>query len=78
MALGVTLTVPAGQEAIGVYDAAGGVPVSIEDDPYLLSDGRSLVSPLPVKVVEGAVYTDSLGNAQTALAVTGLPEPEEE
>lgn len=76
--LGVTLNVPNGQEATGVYEDASGVDVFVTDDPYLTDDGRGLQSPLPVKVVEGATFADSMGNAQTALAVSGLPEPEED
>lgn len=76
--LGITLVVPAGQEAIGVYEDENGAEVFETDAPYLLTDGRSLAAPLPVKIVEGETYTDSLGNAQTALGVSGLPEPEED
>lgn len=76
--LGISFIVPAGQEATGVYEDTAGVEVFETDAPYLLSDGKSLAAPLPVKVVEGATFTDSMGNAQTALAVSGLPEPEED
>ena len=75
--LGVTLTVPAGQSAIGVYEDAAGVQVFETDEPYLLSDGRSLEAPLPIFDAGGSVFQDSMGNAQTALAVTGLgPAPQ--
>lgn len=76
--VGITFIVPAGQEATGVYEDAAGVDVFETDVPYLLSDGKSLAAPIPVKVVEGATFTDSMGNAQTAIAVSGLPEPEED
>ena len=76
--LGITFIVPDGQEAIGVYEADGGAEVFETDSPYLLSDGVTLQPPLPVKVVTGPTFTDSMGNAQTALAVSGLPEDEGE
>lgn len=78
--LGITFTVPDGQEATGVYEAENGTVVFETDAPYLLEDGRSLQSPLPVKIVSGPTFTDSMGSAQSALAVSGLvpPEPEEE
>lgn len=78
--LGITFTVPDGQEATGVYEATGGVEVFQTDGPYTLSDGASLQPPLPVKIVSEPIFTDSMGNAQSALAVSGLapPEPEEE
>lgn len=76
--LGITFIVPDGQEATGVYEADGGAEVFETDSPYLLSDGVTLQPPLPVKVVTGPTFTDSMGNAQTALAVSGLPEDEGE
>jgi len=76
--LGITFIVPDGQEATGVYEADGGAEVFETDSPYLLSDGVTLQPPLPVKVVTGPTFTDSMGNAQTALAVSGLPEDEVE
>lgn len=78
--LGVTFTVPDGQEATGVYEAESGTVVFETDAPYMLEDEKSLQPPLPVKIVSGPIFTDSMGNAQTALAVSGLapPEPEEE
>lgn len=78
--LGVTFIVPNGQEATGVYEDENGVAVFETDEPYLLDDDVSLQHPLPVKVVSVPIFTDSMGNAQKALDVTGLapPEPEEE
>ncbi len=70
--LGVTLTVPAGQAAIGVYEDAAGIPVFETDAPYLLSDGRSLEAPMPVFDAGGPVFQDAMGNAQSALVVNGL------
>lgn len=78
--LGVTFIIPDGQEATGVYEDENGIAVFETDEPYLLDDDVSLQHPLPVKVVSDPIFTDSMGNAQKALAVTGLipPEPEEE
>lgn len=74
--LGITFVVPAGQEAVGVYEVEGGVEVFETDTPYLLIDGMALMPPLPVFDAGGAIFTDSMGNAQRALGVTGL-DPEE-
>ncbi len=70
--IGVTFVVPENQEAIGVYESENGIEVFETDAPYLLSDGKSLVNPLPVKVVDGPVFLDAMGNAQAAMAVSGL------
>ena len=57
--------------AIGIIEAANGSPVrqdasgadaEVKTGPYLLSDGVSLVQPIPVVVVEGESYTDDAGN----------------
>lgn len=72
--LGVTFIVPAGQSATGVYEADGGTDVFETDEPYLLSDGRALMPPLPVVLVEGMTFTDGMGNVQKALGVSGLPD----
>jgi hypothetical protein len=72
--LGITTNHQA-RDATGVYESPGGVEVFETDAPYLLSDGASLMPPLPVIVIDGPVYADTLGNAQTAIAVTGLGPP---
>lgn len=69
----VTLTVPPGQEATPVYEAEGGLPVELADDPYL--DSTGLQVPLPIVDAGGPVYLVSDGSLQAALAVTGL-EPD--
>lgn len=69
--LGITTNHQA-RDATGVYESPIGIEVFETDDPYLLSDGKSLASPLPVVVVDGPVFTDAMGNAQAALAVRGL------
>lgn len=75
--LGVTLSVTAGQQAIGVYEDSAGIPAFETAAPYLLSDGQSLESPLPVFDAGGPAFQDSMGNAQSAMAVTGLgPAPQ--
>lgn len=71
--LGVTFTVPPGHEATGVYEDPDGVEVFESDTPYLLSDGVSLQPLLPVFDDGGAIFTDSMGNTQRALGVSGLP-----
>lgn len=73
--LGVTLNVPDHVEPLGVYEAADGIEVFETDTPYLLSDGRSLARPLPIKVVLEKTFIDSLGNLQKALGVKGLTPP---
>jgi hypothetical protein len=70
--LGVTLIVPNGQEATGVYEDENGVAVFETDIPYLLDDDVSLQPPLPIFDAGGPVFQDSMGNTQKALAVTGL------
>lgn len=69
--LGVTFAIPDGQEAMGVYEDENGIAVFETNAPYLLSDGVSRQPPLPVKIVEGVTFTDSMGNVQAALAVSG-------
>lgn len=74
--LGITFTVPPGQEATGVYESEDGIEVFEIDDPYLLSDGQSLASPLPVKIVDGPTFLDSMGRLQSAIPVSGIgPAP---
>lgn len=73
--LGITFIVPDGQEATGVYEDENGIAVFETDEPYLLDDGKSLQPPLPVKIVSGPIFTDSMGNAQSALAIMGLIIP---
>lgn len=74
--LGITFTVPPGQEATGVYESEDGIEVFETDDPYLLSDGQSLTPPLPVKIVDGPTFLDSMGRLQSAIPVSGIgPTP---
>lgn len=73
--IGITFDVPGDADPIGVYEAEGGAEVFETDEPYLLSDGTSLMPPLPAVLADGPIFTDKMGNAQTALAVTGLAPP---
>lgn len=68
--IGITFIVPDNEDPIGVYESDGGIEVFETDEPYLLSDGKSLVDPMPVRMVDGPIYQDTLGNAQSALAIT--------
>lgn len=70
--LGVTFIPKSGQSVTGVYEADNGVEVFETDTPYLMTDGKSLVSPLPVIDVGGPVFADGMGNAQSSMPVTGL------
>lgn len=69
---GVTFVPVAGMEAVPVYEAEGGMPVFITDEPYLASDGLSLMSPLYVVDAGGPTWMASDGSLQSALPVTGL------
>lgn len=73
MVLRVTYTVPPGQEPVPVYEAEGGMPVTVGDDPYVLSDGTSLMAPLPVVDAGGPTWTASDGSLQAALPVEITP-----
>lgn len=67
--LGVTFIVPEGQEAMPVYEAEGGTPIFVTDEPYLLSDELSLMAPLYVVDAGGPTWTASDGSLQAALPV---------
>lgn len=69
---GVTFLPVAGMEAVPVYEAEGGMPVFTTDEPYLASDGLSLMAPLYVVDAGGPTWTISDGSLQSALPVTGL------
>lgn len=69
MVLRVTYIVSPGQEPMPVYEAEGGMPVFVTDDPYLLSDGLSLMSPLYVVDAGGPTWVASDGSLQAALPV---------
>lgn len=71
--LGITLIVPAGHEATGIYESADGIDAFLTDEPYLTSDGAQLQPPLPVFDAGGPMFRDSTGGMQTALAVLTIP-----
>lgn len=68
-------TIPDGQEATGFYEIEDGVPVFETRDPYLMKDGHSLQPPLPVKLVTGPIFIDSMGNAQSASPIKRMAAP---
>lgn len=72
-AIGLTLIAADGDVAIPVYESASGLETFATDDPYLLSDGESLLAPIPVFDAGGATWIDADGNAHDALAVTVVP-----
>lgn len=67
--LGVTFVERANADATGIYEAADGIEAFQADEPYLLSDGKTMQTPLPVFDAGGPIFIDAMGNAQTALAV---------
>lgn len=71
--IGLTLIPKEGQSTVPVFLDANGLETFESDDPYLLSDGRSLVGPIPVIVNEGPIWHDSKGSPFNALAVKVLP-----
>lgn len=76
----VTLTVPDDVDGVGYIADENGIVATVQDGPYLLSDGRSLVSPMPVFDAGGSSYLDSLGHrkASIPLNLSGVnPNPTE-
>lgn len=69
--LGITV----GDGGTGVYEHEDGIDTFETDGPYLLSDGVSLASPLPVHVVDGPVFFDSNGNPQAAIPIRATAPP---
>lgn len=65
--IGVTFVEDAA--AIGVYESEAGSEAFETDGPYLMTDGKSLQAPTPVRVVESATYSDEFGNARPSLAI---------
>lgn len=70
--LGITYVVPDGQEAIGVYEAEGGIPVVLVDIPYLMADATSLEAPIPVFDAGKPTWLDSAGQLMPSMPVSGL------
>lgn len=71
--IGVTLTVRDGQAPVPVYQDSAGVATFSTDDPYFLSDGKSLMPPVPVVDAGGTVWFDTDGNPVAAIPVTAIP-----
>ena len=74
--IGVTYLVPDGQEPIPVYEVDGGIEVFVTDEPYILSDGLCLESPIPVVDAGGPTWGASDGSLQDAWPVSGLGDIE--
>ena len=73
MAVKVMITDDPG--ALGIYQDDNGIAVDYVTGPYLAGNG--LQSPIPVFVADGPIFADSMGNAQSSLAVTALPGVDE-
>lgn len=71
--IGLTMNVSDGESAIPVYQDASGIETIASSDPYFLSDGKSLVSPVPVIDAGNPVWFDADGNPVSAMAVTVVP-----
>lgn len=61
--------------AVGVYASETGIELFEVETPYLMTDDVSLQAPIEVRVVDGPVYLDAMGNACDAIPVV-LPEDE--
>ena len=57
----VTLTAPDGADSVGYVADENGILAAIQDGAYLLSDGLSLVDPLPVFDAGGPSYVTADG-----------------
>lgn len=71
--IGITLIVPDGQDAMPVYQDEAGIVTAAKDEPYLLSDGLSLLSPVPVVDAGGPIWLKADGSPVQAVAVTEMP-----
>lgn len=71
--IGIIMTVPDAVDPMPVYDDPAGIAVAVEAGPYLLSDGVSLVDPVPVVDAQGPIWTDAAGQAVDALAADLTP-----
>lgn len=59
--IGITYQSAPARERIGVWPDANGDDVFVTDAPYLATDGRSLLAPVPVFDAPGPIYTDTVG-----------------
>lgn len=67
--LRITFTVPDGVDPLPVYEDEAGMAVIEDDEPLLLSDGKTLFAPVPVVLAEGPIWTDAAGVARDAVPV---------
>lgn len=74
--IGVTLSVPGNIDAVGVYEADGGIPTFETGEPYTLSDGVTVQYPVAIFNAGGTHYTDQAGNFLQALPITGVTPPD--
>ncbi len=72
--LGVTFVDPATRGALGVYEAPNGIEIIEQSGPYLLDDGRTLVTPVEVFAVTGTTFVDADGDLHQAVPVIGASE----
>lgn len=70
--VGISSTPPDGQELIGAYESPTGIEVFQSETPYLSSDGKTLLAPIPVFDAGGPTYTNSAGELQDSLPLNGL------
>lgn len=63
--VGITFGVPSTSDPLPVREVADGVPVIVTDNPFLMTDGKSLQAPIPVVLAT---------EGQDALGVSGLSE----
>lgn len=74
--IGITFTGPDQADPVPVFEAEGGVGAVERDGPYLLSDGKSLLDPIPVVDAGGPIWRDRAGNLVDALAISVGEGPE--
>lgn len=68
--VGITLTVSFDIDPIPVYETENGIIVVEKGEPYLLSDGVSLVAPIPVVLIENPTEADKA----RAVGITWAPD----
>lgn len=71
--VGITAIPIEGQDLTPVFQDDSGLPTEPKDAPYLLSDDRSLLAPIPVIVSSSPVWFKADGSPVDALRVTHLP-----
>jgi hypothetical protein len=71
--VGVTNIIPDGQSPVPVFLDPKGLETFAADEPYLLGDGTSLESPVPVVDARGPIYISDSGNPVSAIPITNMP-----